>query len=497
MADSTIPESDAQSIIANSHAASSIPDASKQSVGNDGNDDTESFTYEIMNLPPNRYLCSIPHIPPPAPENETATEVAMAQQAEESSRAAASGWDLVAQPKGACLYFVSGWWSYSFCNNRKVVQYHAIASGSPGQPPTPDPSMKEYVLGSERTIPESAKSETAASSGTDAVPAELQVNGDKPYLTQKLIAGTICDLTLRPRTIEVQYHCVPGMKGDKISWVKEVTICSYVMVVNTGRLCDDVAFRPPAVSKPNPISCQLIAESSPSSLPRIEYGNFDFAALKAQDKAMAETDKKLLGERRQVVGDVTVGSRNILADGDEPGKPKIKVAASRNIINTYASGDYEILEIIARTAQADDGKEPVIEVLGDEELRELNLKGSQIEAMVQRLEEISGGTPWKLVLVQMTETGTRELRVFYGTDDEDEQDVELENTKKKTDAVPKLGKKKEKEKDTTGKTQTKATKKPQTKAKGGKAKDTKPKAEEEEVLAGEDGSTEEFFKDEL
>lgn len=494
MADSTIPEREAQSIVA-SHQASPIPDSTRQSVEHESDEDSESFTYEIMNLPPNRYLCSIPNIPPPAPENETATELAMAQQAKESSRAAASGWDLVAQPSGGCLYFVSGWWSYSFCNNRKVVQYHAIASSAPGQPPTPDPSMKEYVLGSEQTIPESSKSDTPTKPAKDAIPAELQVNGDKPYLTQKLVAGTVCDLTLRPRTIEVQYHCVPGMKGEKIGWVKEVTICSYVMVVNTGRLCDDIAFLPPVTAKPNPISCQLIAESNPSSMPRIEYGNFDFAALKAQDKLFAETDKKLLGETRQVVGDVTVGSRSILADGDEPGKPKIKVAPPRNLINTYASGEYQVLEIIARTSKSEDGEESVIEVLGDDELRELNIKPAHVELMIRQLENLSGGTPWRIELVQMTETGTKELRAFYEMEDNQATAPKAEKKTKKDDAAaaPKIVKKK----DTaakTGKT-TKSDQKTTKKIKAN-AKDSKPKAQKEEVDE-EDGSTEEFFKDEL
>ncbi len=59
----------------------------------------------------------------------------------------------------------------------------------------------------------------------------------------------------------MKYHCVPELQNDKISWIKEVTICAFVMVVNTPRLCYDVAFLPPMETRAYPISCQLIADS--------------------------------------------------------------------------------------------------------------------------------------------------------------------------------------------------------------------------------------------
>jgi protein OS-9 len=201
-----------------------------------------------MNMPPHRYLCAIPVIEPPSPENQTATELAKAEEARELGRAAASGWNLLSQLEDTCLYFMSGWWSYRFCNNREIVQFHALPSTPMGKPPQRDPHAAEYVLG-QASLPETSETHTtSSSSGTDdeKPPAELQVKGDQRYLVQKLEGGTICDLTGRARTIEVQYHCVPGMQNDRIGWIKEVTICAYVMVVNTPRLCDDVAFLPPA-----------------------------------------------------------------------------------------------------------------------------------------------------------------------------------------------------------------------------------------------------------
>jgi hypothetical protein len=67
--------------------------------------------------------------------------------------------------------------------------------------------------------------------------------GEQRYLVQKMGAGTWCDLIKKNRRIEVQFQCDPN-GGDRIEWIKETTTCSYLMVIHTAKLCNDLAFVP-------------------------------------------------------------------------------------------------------------------------------------------------------------------------------------------------------------------------------------------------------------
>lgn len=110
-------------------------------------DGPTAHTYELMNMSQHTYLCSIPVIQSPPAENETATELAKAAEDRELSRAAVHGWGLLSDLEETCLYFGSGWWTYSFCHNREIVQYHAKPSGPSDQPPKRDPRTAAFTLG--------------------------------------------------------------------------------------------------------------------------------------------------------------------------------------------------------------------------------------------------------------------------------------------------------------------------------------------------------------
>ena len=55
--------------------------------------------------------------------------------------------------------------------------------------------------------------------------------------------GTWCELIKKNRRIEVQFQCDPT-GGDKVAWIKETSTCSYLMVIHTAKLCNDLAFVP-------------------------------------------------------------------------------------------------------------------------------------------------------------------------------------------------------------------------------------------------------------
>lgn len=163
-----------------------------------------------------RFLCSIPRIPP----DETSSNVNQTTQEEEAkelARATTHGWELLKGMEDNCLYFYSGWWSYSFCPGEGVRQFHQMppGKGMPMYPPLEDKSVQSYVLGKFENAPKEGQRKTLDSemkkqddtSGQemrDRGLAVLESKGELRYLAQKLKGGTTCDLTGKERRIEVQ-----------------------------------------------------------------------------------------------------------------------------------------------------------------------------------------------------------------------------------------------------------------------------------------------------
>lgn len=376
-----------------------------------------AYSYELMSMSPHRYLCSIPVIEPSLPENKTANELAKAEEARKLSRAASKGWELLTKLEDSCLYFMSGWWSYSFCNNREIVQFHALTATANGQPPRRDPHTAEFVLGRIPTIPATAESRKLQDDDdSPPMPAELQVKGDQRYLVQRLEGGTICDLTGRERTVEVQYHCVPGMKGDRIGWIKEVTICAYVMIVNTPRLCSDVAFLPPEQTKANSITCQLIGDGEAVTPLLLEH---EKPTAKDASDASKETEtsqgEKAKKEPEVTVGGVVIGARKVLSGADEAGKPPVKLAPPRGLWAGREKTEDSLIEVLVRAASKEDGGK--IQMPTAQELEQMDIDPKIVEEMKAKMAQMAGDAGWKLEVVEMNGGDLRELR---GIIDEDE-----------------------------------------------------------------------------
>lgn len=376
-----------------------------------------------MKLSSEEYLCSIPIVQQPTSENETDSELAKAEEARELSRATAHGWELLSGLGDQCLLFMSGWWTYKFCKNREIVQFH-VPAAAPGGQAVRDPHAIEYVLGAVPAIPTSSLQKSRQNPDTKPLPAEVQVKGDQRYLVQKLEGGTICDLTGRERTIEVQYHCVPGLKQDRISWIKEVTICAYLMVVNTPRLCEDVAFLPPEEHRAHRIDCQLIKHDD-AIPPQIEQERSS-AKSEDQEQEQASTENVEAYEKeappketQAVVGGIVVGARHVLSAGDEEGKPPISLRSPRE--HQRDSLSEKFIELIAQAAsKADGGK---VEALSREEMEEIDVDPAVVEEMrteIEKLAKEAGGAGWRLEIHDIPNEDIRELRGYI--DGEDEED---------------------------------------------------------------------------
>lgn len=237
--DTYILEDDATSLLSNhvsqSSTSSSTPSSQetqdltkrdKHTHTGAPNDETLEHTYEAVVLQGQRYLCSIPIIPEDnAQINSTSAAEAKAEEERELVRATDRGWELLEGMKGNCIYYISGWWSYSFCYKDEIKQFHQLppSRGVPIYPPVEDTSVHSYVLGK---YPKDTKGKKAGARKTlgseqgskqllddegnvkdDAgkgLEPRLESKGSSRYMVQRLTDGTECDLTGRPRKIDVQ-----------------------------------------------------------------------------------------------------------------------------------------------------------------------------------------------------------------------------------------------------------------------------------------------------
>jgi protein OS-9 len=184
-----------------------------------------------------RYLCRIPVVEKVTQNSTAGAGVSSAEEEEkELTRVTDRGWELLQGMKGNCIYYLSGWWSYSFCYNKEVKQFHQLPPGKgvPSYPPMEDTHVQSYVLG-KFPKKDGAKDavdddvDESVSKGTMEL-AKLQTKGETRYMVQKLAGGTTCDLTGKERKIEVQvsrtktqYHVTrmanarPLTRGETVS----------------------------------------------------------------------------------------------------------------------------------------------------------------------------------------------------------------------------------------------------------------------------------------
>ncbi|KAI9681208.1 MAG: Protein OS-9 [Caeruleum heppii] len=387
--------------------------------------DDQVKTYESMFLHGKRYLCAIPVVEKSV-RNETAEASAKLEAEKELTRATTRGWELLQGMEGDCLYYMSGWWSYQFCYNGKVKQFHPLPpqQGVPFYPPREDPTTPAYILGQVKAPKEgdeqSARGEIAAGrSGAEST--ELQAKGEMRYLVQRLGAGTVCDLTGRERKIEIQvatlfYHssmsndnqfqCNP-QGPDKIGWIKEVTTCSYVMVVYTPRLCDDVAFLPPRESRANPIACREVIRAADIPVWKArKAGEIERKLLEGAVPADEETAPPHR-PRYPIIGGVEVGAQKEV--GGDGGR----------IEGGAIVGGNGGVHVVARSEGKSKGGK--VEKLSDEQLRKINLDPEVVAVWREQLMDQARERGWRLEIVH-TVGGEREMRGLVHADDDDEKE---------------------------------------------------------------------------
>ncbi|KAK4097074.1 hypothetical protein N658DRAFT_396640, partial [Parathielavia hyrcaniae] len=415
-------------------SAAAAASGTKSSDAEDEDEDEDedapiSETYELLNSPPFCYLCAVPVLAPPPALNRTANELAKAEEAREHSRASAKGWELMNVLDGHCMYLTSGWWSYSFCYGKNVVQFHAVTASRPGEPPARDQNTQEYILGKVQVPkPPTGRADPDGQTTKSLAPpnAQLQVKGDQRYLSQRLEGGTLCDLTGRPRTIEIQYHCSPGATADRIGWIKEVTTCTYLMVVYTPRLCSDVAFQPPRETRAHPVRCRPVLRAGSSSQDELELQQSLWRrhGQQQQQQPLHQSFKDApVGSLPQdyfvgsTIGGVVVGAKRFVGDqhAHKLTLPRgVSRGGSNNIGNGGGNGGAAAGVVVEILASKKKGAARV-EVMSDEELAKRKLDPKTVREFREEMEALAGERGWKLQLV-----GTGEQAEYIGAFDEED-----------------------------------------------------------------------------
>lgn len=341
----------------------------------DENGVTYDYEYMVGNGRP--YLCSIPQVQ--LNVNETDDNAGL-ETDHDLVAAADRGWQLLKDMEGQqCLYYTTGWWSYMFCYNSYVKQYHAIAANPGGRqwPPPEDPNSPSYVLGNYDSV-------TGKKPTIDGVPVpkpgDLQTQAETTFLVQNLDGGTPCDLTGKPRKIEVQYHCSPGTP-DRIGWIKETATCAYQMVVHTSRLCNDVVFQPPKQADLHQIECeQIMTEDQAAQLEVV-----------TPETPQLETGQ---GERQRImVGRVELGGHKLISsDGKQ-------IERGRIVLTPEEQAEIVVMQ-----------KDGQIQSLSTGELKKLELNPEEVAAFQKEMQKLAGKNDWKIERLGVDANGQLSLR---------------------------------------------------------------------------------------
>lgn len=144
-----------------------------------------------------------------------------------------------------CVYAYElngGYWSFALCPGDKVIQYHeAVPPDKRNQAHKADDPLTIFVLGrfsdasvSQVTFSNQARSVTpfVGTAREDSSPWQ-----HKKVLSQLVGNGTLCDLTLKPRSVEVVYVCDNVAMRDSILSVEEVSTCHYRLRFHSAGLC--------------------------------------------------------------------------------------------------------------------------------------------------------------------------------------------------------------------------------------------------------------------
>lgn len=210
---------------------------------------TNNSEIEFMKYNNETYLCTYPTL---SNQDLTTEDLQELKTWKKSELLEAKEYAAQALYKGMmseCIYYFKDWWTYSFCYGRDIKQFHIDPSQLKlGVPPDYRKADMLFVLGKFDRKP----------SGTMNYKVNIKHEDEVNYLSYNLNKGTVCDLTGKDRSIEVQFYCNPTQELDSVLWIKEVKSCEYKMAISTKKICGNPIFAHPEKVNPHNIDCRRI-----------------------------------------------------------------------------------------------------------------------------------------------------------------------------------------------------------------------------------------------
>jgi protein OS-9 len=196
--------------------------------------------------------------------------------------------------------------------------------------------------------------------------------------------------------------------------IKETSTCSYLMIVDTPRLCHDVAFLPPQDNLAHRITCQPV-------IPDAEVEDWRTAAAARLANKITEAERLIahdhddanLNPLREVAEGLEGSTkRGPIIGGIEVGAQALVGSEGKVIEKSVVVGGGK--ETYIATVASSDGKQ-----MSKEEMKKLNIPDPKdVEKFKTNLKKLAGKKGWKLDLVD-TPKG-REFRGIIEADDMDE-----------------------------------------------------------------------------
>jgi hypothetical protein len=181
---------------------------------------------------------------------------------------------------------IGGWWSYEVCHLSHVRQYRQENSLVQTEP------LTEFFLGRF----DSKQRETRIAEGTRTMKEDA--------LVIKVDGGTKCDITGSPREIEIHYQCSPNAFQDRLLSIKETSICKYMAVIHTVRLCGVPGFYRKEKQETEKISCYTVISDK-------EYDELKALTKdKGEPGTKSNTDDKKFKNIEELLKQIIVGKDN-------------------------------------------------------------------------------------------------------------------------------------------------------------------------------------------
>lgn len=246
----------------------------------------ETFYFRRKNDKVDEYVCSIP----PPETRELLHKIQEEQNSHENeAELLTKAVNIVKNflPPTRCMFadnLRGSYWTYAYCLGDKIIQYHEVLTAqereSENKARRAEIPSTIFVLG--RFLDASAKKVALSNQATlsqtkkylDDVDRTFRLLDDKSspfshHSSQKVVLhtimdGSICDMTLQPRSIEVIYKCDPegSQFQPQIVEVHEIKTCQYKMFVHVPGLCllEPFVFNKNVNDALIHVECQLIGE---------------------------------------------------------------------------------------------------------------------------------------------------------------------------------------------------------------------------------------------